>query len=152
MSQWRAPTGLRRLGLLLAVLSVVAGCSDSPVFGETNMRETSWRVVAIGEASLGTPDVTISLDDPVVEMATLYTPCRRIAVSYIFDSDSEGVSFGHPGSAGDSCSPSDLAVDGRAANALAAAETWHLIDDTTIEMRSADGAALLQMRLESAGS
>jgi hypothetical protein len=73
-------------------------------------------------------------------------------VAFVFDSDSEGVSFGDPGSASGSCAPSDLAIDGGASDALAAAKSWHMIDNTTIELRDQDGAALMRMIRASNGS
>jgi META domain len=144
--------GIAWLSVLLVVAGSAAACSDSPVFGDTAINDTNWRVVSLAEEQLGSVDVTIGLDDPELGTATLSTPCRSIAVRFVFDSDSEGVSFGDPGSADESCTTSLRTIDQRAAAALAAAESWHLVDDKTIEMRNADGGGLLQMTLISAGS
>jgi META domain len=144
--------GIARLSVLLVVAGSAAACSDSPAFGDTAINETNWWVVSLAEEQLGSDDVTIGLDDPELGTATIYTPCRSIAVPFVFDSDGEGVSFGDPGGADESCSTSLRTIDQRAAAALAAAESWHLVDDKTIEMRNAIGGVLMQMTLISAAS
>lgn len=133
-------------GIVLLGLLAVSGCSDSPAFGSIN--ETRWLVVVIGEERFDSADATVDLDRPRFGTATISTPCREVEVPFVFDSDGEAVSFGDLGRPDEECAAADSAVDTGMAGALAAAESWHLLDDTTIEVRNAEGRAVLEMALD----
>lgn len=130
-------------GILLLTVLAVVGCSDSPAYGTIN--ETTWQVVAVWDERLDSVDATVDLDRPSLGLATISTPCRVVQVSFVFDSDGEAVSFGDPGAPNRDCASTDSSVDAGIAGALAAAASWHLLDDSTIEVRNADGRSTLQM-------
>lgn len=121
------------LRIAISLCLVLYGCSNSPA------REydgpSNWEIVQVGDTEVPDGTYTLALDVPARERATLVTPCRAVEVLFVFDSDSEGVSFSEPGTPTRPCDDQDSLVDGQISHVLATAETWHMTHADAIEIR-----------------